>query len=142
MNNDQNNGSGTSHDASPENASSNQISLKATHLNDFINITTHNVQGLSTVKKQQQLNTFLLTNNIDIMGISETKLSTLNAKYLLKNNNNSEYLSWWDSEGVQMSSGVGIIIRKQLALHVRSCKSYKGRIIYSMLTYSSKENLN
>src|SRR5690348_3810719 len=101
-------------------------SSNMTEKNNFINITTHNVQGLSTIQKQQQLNTFLLTNKIDIMGVSETKLSVNNAKFLLKNSDNSEYISWWDSEGIQFASGVGLIVRKQLAAHVRSCKSYKG----------------
>src|SRR5581483_174188 len=84
MNNKQNKVCGNSHDACPESASSDGFITQLTHLNNFMNITTHNVQGLSTTLKQQQLNTFLLTNKIDIMGISETKLSAKNAKFLLK----------------------------------------------------------
>ena len=84
MNNKQKNKSGSGHDVSPENTSFKNSSTHLTYLNNFMNITTHNVQGLSTTMKQQQLNTFLLTNKIDIIGISETKLSAKNAKFLLK----------------------------------------------------------
>jgi len=40
-----------------------------------------------------------------------------------------------------MASGISIIIRKQLALHVHSCKSYKGRIIYVNLFFKGKTKI-
>ena len=89
-----------------------------THQNNLLNISSHNVQGLSTTLKQQQLNAFLTSNKIDIMGLSETKLSRNNAQYLLDKYNNAEYSSWWDAEGTQLASGVGLIIRTQLTKHI------------------------
>ena len=59
MNNKQNNAGGKGHDVFSESASSSNSSSKLTQNNNFINITTHNVQGLLTILKQQQLNTFL-----------------------------------------------------------------------------------
>jgi len=112
-----------------------------THQNNLLNISSHNVQGLSTTLKQQQLNAFLTSNKIDIMGLSETKLSKNNAQYLLDKYNNTEYSSWWDAEGTQLASGVGLIIRTQLTKHVRLVKSYKGRIIYVDFYFKGKNKL-
>jgi len=112
-----------------------------THIKNFLNIATHNVQGLSSTIKQQQFNAFISNSNYDIIGVSETKLSQKNAQYLLKNVNNTEYTSWWDSSGKQQGSGVGLLISKSLATHVRKCKSYKGRIIYVDLFFKGKSRL-
>ena len=39
-------------------------------------------------------------HKIDIMGISEIKLLSNNMKFLLENNDNLEYWTWWDSESI------------------------------------------
>lgn len=44
MNNKQNNTGGNGHNVSPKNASLDRSTLNLTHLNNVINITTHNVQ--------------------------------------------------------------------------------------------------
>ena len=136
MNNNQTFRNGNSHGASPESAPH-----SITNIKNFLNIATHNVQGLSSTIKQQQFSAFISNSRYDIIGISETKLSQKNAQYLLKNVNNTEYTSWWDSSGKQLGSGVGILINKSLAKQVRKCKSYKGRIIYVDLFFKGKSCL-
>ena len=98
----------------------------------FLKIVSHNVQGISTTIKQQQLLTFLDLHHIDIMGLSETKLSASlsNTKHIFSHLLNGNYRSWFNSEGKQYASGVGIVMSNLLAQHVRSCKGFKGRIIY------------
>ena len=138
MNNEPINLTGMGLDASPVNASSKHSITCSPY---FLKIASHNVQGLSTTIKQQQLLTFLDLHNIDIMGLSETKLSPSNAQFIFSHQLNPGYRSWFNSEGKQYASGVGIVMSNHLAQHVRSCKGFKGRIIYIDLFFKGKSKL-
>jgi exonuclease III len=138
MNNKQITSAGKGQDVSPVNTS---LKQSITCTQNFIKLASHNIQGLSTTTKQQQLLTFLELNKIDIMGLSETKLSTANAQYIFSNQPTSGFCSWFNCEGKQYASGVGIVMSKPLAQHVRSCKGYKGRIIYIDLFFKGKSKI-
>ena len=57
---------------------------------------------------------FIELNNIDIMGISESKFTSRTAKFILKNHN--DYLSWWNCDNLnQAGSGVSLIMKKHIA---------------------------
>ena len=90
MNNKSDHSAGRGLDVSPVNTSSNE---SLTRSSDFLKIVSHNVQGLSTTCKQQQLLTFLDLHNIDIMGLSETKLAGSSTQYVLSHHLNDNYRS-------------------------------------------------
>jgi hypothetical protein len=64
------NDTGMGLDASPVNASSKQ---SITRSPNFLKLVLHNVQGISTTIKQQQLLTFLELQNIDIGGLHKMR---------------------------------------------------------------------
>ena len=59
-------------------------------------LATNNIRGLCEPTKQTQLINFIELNNIDIMGISESKLTSRTAEFILKNHD--DYLSWWNCD--------------------------------------------
>src|SRR5579871_1017736 len=92
-------------------------------------IATHNVQGLNSYTKQQQLLEFVHLNKIDIMGLSETKLSRINSRYIMRNS--SQFVQFFNNDSdTPNGSGVGILISKDYAKYVHTCKGFKGRVIY------------
>ena len=95
-------------------------------------LATNNIRGLCEPTKQTQLINFIESNNIDIMGISETKLTSRTAEFILKNYD--DYLSWWNcDDSNQAGSGVGLIMKKHIAQYVQSVKGFKGQLIYTDL---------
>src|SRR5947209_2372924 len=92
--------------------------------NTFL-LATNNIRGFCELTKQTQLINFIESNNIDIMSISETKLTSRTAEFILKNHD--DYLSWWNCDNLnQASFGVGLIIKKHIAQYVQSVKGFKG----------------
>src|SRR3954453_22781132 len=76
-----------------------------------LRIMTQNIQGLTMLSKQNQVLQTMSINNIDILGLSETKLTNKSSKYIYKNN--SEYVSYFDNRNEHtMSSEVGLIFAK------------------------------
>ena len=67
--------------------------------------------------------------NYDIFSLSETKLKSVTSKHLFKHQDC--YKSWWNcNDDFPASSGVGLIIKKDIATFVQSVHGYKGRVIY------------
>jgi exonuclease III/ribonuclease HI len=109
-----------------------QISIQLSSINNTFTIATNNVRGLCETVKQQQFMTFIETNNIDVMGVSETKLNSRAAEFIYKNN--ESYLSWWNCDNSnQFGSGVGLIIKKNIAQYVQAVQGHNGRYIYADL---------
>ena len=62
------------------------------------------------------------------MGLSESKLTSRTAEFILKNYN--DYLSWWNCDNSnQLGSGVSLIMKKYIAQYVQSVKGFKGQLI-------------
>ena len=79
----------------------------------------HNVRGLMNPSKQLQLLDAFNHKHLDILGLSETKLSLNASLHDFKNTNNIS--SWWSHHpSRQVSGGVGLIIRQPLAPHVQN----------------------
>ncbi|RIA86229.1 Endonuclease/exonuclease/phosphatase, partial [Glomus cerebriforme] len=90
---------------------------------------TQNVQGLNSPTKQQQVLDTMSINNIDILGLSETKLIQSKARHIYKKQKN--YNSYFNNDSINPSgSGVGIIISKNYDKYVQKYNGYKGRVIY------------
>ncbi|CAJ0637458.1 12051_t:CDS:2 [Entrophospora sp. SA101] len=87
--------------------------------------------GLSNPVKQKQLLETLKLKNINIVGITETKMSKKVASHALKNN---DFEVWWSSNDKSpTSSGVGLMIKKSISIYVQKVKESNGRIIYADL---------
>ena len=99
---------------------------------NIFKIASSNVSGFCEITKQKQVMTFIETHKINIMGLSETKLSSRAAEFI--NKNPSPYTSWWNCDDRNKEgTGVGIIMNKHTAKFVQkvSCeKDYKGRLLY------------
>ena len=95
-----------------------------------LRIVTQNVRGLNDRTKQQQVIDFLDLNDIDIFGLSETKISNSSAKIAFKNFNN-KYHSYFNNDTSSTSgSGVGIIVSNDYAKYIHKVEAYKGRVLF------------
>jgi exonuclease III len=71
-------------------------------------------------------------NKFDILGISESKLTTKASSCLFQGN--SEYQSWWNClDSNPTSAGVGLIFHHSIARYVQLICGYKGHIIFANL---------
>ena len=92
-------------------------------------IVTQNIQGLNSPAKQQQLLHFIKSNNIDVIGLAETKLSDKKAIHIYKNDPN--YKAFFNNSSDSLSSsGVGLLISNAYAKYIQYTGNYKGRIIH------------
>jgi len=91
-------------------------------------IVTQNIQGLNDVTKQQQLLDAMKIDHIDIMGLSETKLSQQRSKHIYTRN--QHYDAYFNNDGDQHSTGIGIIVSKQYSKYIHRAIGYKGRVLY------------
>src|SRR6266496_5352317 len=96
----------------------------------------HNVRGLMNPAKQAQILSAFEFKHLDILGVSETKLSLAASLHSFKNTN--LFSSWWSHHpSRQTSGGVGLIIRQPLASHVQKIIKWQGRVIYADLYFTS-----
>ncbi|CAJ0834513.1 9339_t:CDS:2 [Entrophospora sp. SA101] len=86
------------------------------------------------------IKTLCKDNQMDIIGISETKLNRNNSKHCMRKCNT--FQSFWSSHPDQPNSaGVGLLISKSLARHIVKIEKYQGRIIYADLYFKGKKKL-
>ena len=101
---------------------------KIIKINKYIKIATHNVRGFNVEFKQHELFDKYEHLNIDIIGITETKLNEKQSRITL--NNYKKYKSWWTGIPDQnKTGGVGIAVKKGLDLHVANVICKLGRLI-------------
>ena len=68
--------------------------------------------------------------NIDILGLSETKLNSNNQNFAFKNSSKYKCFSSAKSKNMQTyGSGVAIIVEKELAKHVGQVTKIEGHIL-------------
>ena len=67
----------------------------------YLKIGTHNVRGFNLEFKQREFFDEYNNLNLDIIGITETKLSNTQSKYTM--NNNKHYKSWWTGDVSQLN---------------------------------------
>src|ERR1044071_5288079 len=103
-------------------------------------IATHNVCGFNNSVKQQSLLDVINLKKIDIMGITDTRLSETSSKYLYKG---EPYIdSWWSAHPTSYATGgVGIIMNQKYSRYVQKIGKYKGRVIHIDLYMSGRHKL-
>src|SRR5689334_5218033 len=125
------------------------INNKLNNIEQYINIGTHNVKGFNQINKRNCFFTFYENEiNLDIIGLTETKLKQSDDKYMSKPNKIDDkvylknYQTWWTGSNIHfMSSGVGIAIKKEIARHVIKIEKIEGRAIKICLQFKGKINL-
>ena len=96
----------------------------------YLKIGTHNVRGFTEESKQDEMLDEYINNNIDIIGITETKINKKNSKNILKNKKNNKYKSWWTGlDKETKTGGVGILVKEGLDKHVTNITHKKGHLI-------------
>lgn len=106
----------------------------------LIRIGTQNIRGINDSHIQTIVKTLCKDNQMDIIGISETKLNRNNSKHCMRKCNT--FQSFWSSHPDQPNSaGVGLLISKSLARHIVKIEKYQGRIIYADLYFKGKKKL-
>src|SRR5690242_2995474 len=91
-----------------------------------LSICTHNVQGLNTSTKKETWEHYCLQQNLDIICITETKLSSNTTSQKRLRTQHYTYLwSCTDSS----KAGTAIMIRNSLTLHIHNIKIVAGYAI-------------
>jgi exonuclease III len=98
-------------------------------------IATNNVRGLNETIKQLQIINYMKIQSINIMGLSETRLTSNTADLLYRNE--KSYRAWWNCDSDQERSrnftGVGLLLDSTYAKYVQKVQGYKGHVIHAHL---------
>ena len=114
------------------------------HINDpnYFSIATHNVRSCSTTIKMTQIETFFTNYNFDILGLSETHLTSTQAKYYSCNLQNKPYHFLFSSMNPKYNcQGTGFLIQNYLADHIFFQEFLYDRIAYIDLQFKNKTKL-
>src|SRR3954447_8122251 len=110
----------------------NNLPINILNQPNIFKIASSIVSSLCETVKQNQIMTFIETHKINIMELSETKLSSRAAEFINKNSNS--YISWWNCDDKNKDgTGVSIVINKHTSKFVQKVsgeKDYKGRLLY------------
>ena len=87
-----NNNTTRNHNNKKNKKRNNNMLPSSTTNNKPLRVVTHNVQGLTDPTKQKQLLDTIYLDNINIMGLSETKLNPTASKYFLKTINTTKLI--------------------------------------------------
>src|ERR1044072_2472547 len=103
-----------------------------------ISIASHNVISFTDYTKRLQIIHESLYNNIDILGLSETNLTSKQSKFVKKEilSNYNSYFS--SSPNKCKGTGVVILLKPTLNAHVIHSKGIKGRYIYADLAFRKR----
>src|SRR5579859_7714475 len=116
------------------------------NIENNINIGTLNVRGFNNLYKREEILTLFRTNNISIIGITETKLNKKRSQIIEKTQKKDNYMGYLDwyagiEEEETKTGGVGILINKDLGKHVAEVTRFKGRLIIIKLKFKGKKDL-
>ena len=99
-----------------------------------MSIATHNIRGVTKTTNQLDIISEMLERKIDIMGLSETKLTQDNQNWAF--NQQDEYQCYTSSNQYKpYGSGVALLIKKPLSKHVHSIQKIEGHVIIANLLF-------
>ena len=91
-----------------------------------LSICTHNVQGFNNNTKKEAWEYYCLQQNLDIISITETKLSSETIRY--KRDKTQHYTYLWSCTD-SFRAGTAIMIRNSLAPHIHHISTVAGHAI-------------
>src|SRR6185436_10206258 len=92
----------------------------------LLSICTHNVRGYNEDLKQQVWEDYCLSNNLNIIGITETKISQDNA--IIKLQKSQHYSYYWSCSN-SSKAGTAIMIQNYLKPHIHNILKFHGYAI-------------
>src|ERR1044072_5947631 len=116
----------------------NNLHSKSSTSQSTISIASHNVIFFTDYTKRLQIINKSLYNNIDILGLSETNLTSKQSKFIKKEllSNYNSYFS--SSTNKCQGTGVAILLKPIINAHVIRSKGNKGRYIYVDLAFKKR----
>jgi exonuclease III len=95
---------------------------------NIVNLATHNIRGITTQTGQDNFLEEIIERKISVVGISETKLTIDNQKFVF---NNTKHYKCFSSAGTTkpMGSGVLLLIEKRLERFIASTTKIEGYLI-------------
>ena len=97
---------------------------------ETITIATHNIRGVNNTIDQNNVILEMQNKNIDVLGLSETKLNASNQDFAFKGSSKFKCFSSVKTENkLTYGSGVAIIMEKELAKHVGHVTKIEGHIL-------------
>ena len=118
--------------------SNTQTSYMEIEKENIVNIGTHNIRGITRITDQNNLLEEIKEWHIDILGLSETKLTTSTAKWAFKQDNEYKFFSSCN-DNHPYRSGVEILIKKEQEKRLGSIDRIEGHVICAnFITTKSK----
>src|ERR1044072_4134068 len=105
------------------------------HLQPTLSIAHNNVISFSDYTKRFQIINEALSNNIDILGLSETNLTSKQSKFIHKEILPNYYSVFNSAPDKYKGTGVAILLKPSIASHVIKSKGNLGRFIYVDLAF-------
>ena len=103
-----------------------------------LTIATHNVRGIIKKTKQFTIINEYKSLKLDIIGLSETNLNNEDAKHFHRHNS-AHYRFYFSKSRKQMiGSGVGLLVKEDIAKYVYQHNSFEDRIVYVDLNMKGK----
>ena len=100
-----------------------------------LKICTHNIRGINKETDQDILIQYITEKNVDIMGLSETKLTVANDIWAFRNYRN-KYKCFSSSNPTHpQGSGVCLLVEKEMAKHIYCIKRIEGHIIAAVFLF-------
>src|ERR1043165_3226336 len=113
----------------------NNLDSKSSTSQSTISIASHNIISFTDYTKRLQIINESLYNNVDILGLSETKHTSKQSKFD-KKELLSKYNSYFSSSSNKCKgTGVAILLKPTINAHVIHSKGNNGRYIYVDLAF-------
>jgi ribonuclease HI/endonuclease/exonuclease/phosphatase family metal-dependent hydrolase len=97
---------------------------------DIISVATHNVRGINNELDQHNIIIEMQNRDINILGLSETKLNINNQNFAFRKSSKYKCFSSAKTENkLSYGSGVAIIMEKELAKHVSRITKIDGHVL-------------
>ena len=117
-----------------------QTKENITTLDKVIKICTHNVRGINKLTDQDNILQELKKSKIDIMGLSETKLTSRAAAFSFKDQD--DYKGFHTcNDNSPYGAGTSILVQKHLAKHVHKVVKIDGHILALHFLFKGKKKL-
>jgi exonuclease III len=111
-----------------------------TNLKNTIKICTHNIRGINRLTDQDNILQEIKKQEIDIMGLSETKLTSRVAAFSFKDQD--EYKTFHScNDEAPFSAGVTLLVHKSLAKNIHRINRIEGHILVLHLHFKGKRKL-
>ena len=110
---------------------------------NLFSFATHNVRSCFSEQKLKQIEIFYNSHNFDVLGLSETHLTSTQALYLSKNFQHKAYkFLFYSSNPEPNCQGIGFIVRNYIYDHIALQQSFYDRIAFIDCFFKNRTRLH